>query len=174
MYTKGITVHQSSCAVVWACLPSPFPLSSSSSKYLFQNQCFFHTLSVISSMGIPLVSGNKKMANNSMTRIHAAKKKKIPARMWQSMVRNAWAMRKVNNMLVPTAKKKPAFRTSNGKISLGINHPKGPHDHANPDTKKHIKTTTAVAYVGDIVFVVFNWVEIIPPITDYKLKTITS
>lgn len=50
-------------------------------------------------------------------------------------------------MFVLTAKAKPAVLVSIGKVSLGINHPRGPHDHANAMTNVHTKTTTTVANV---------------------------
>ena len=39
----------------------------------------------------------------------------------------------------------PADRISKGKISLGTNHPSGPHDHANPVTYIQIKIIIKVA-----------------------------
>ena len=109
----------------------------------FQNQCFFQTRSVISSIGTPLVSGSKKITNTNMIVIHAAKKKKIPARMRHIMDRNACAMMKVKSMFELTAKAYPAVLVSRGKVSLGMSHPSGPHDHANPEMKKQMRKTTA-------------------------------
>ncbi|KAH9618887.1 hypothetical protein KSS87_015598 [Heliosperma pusillum] len=62
--------------------------------------------------------------------------------MWQSMERKACAIRKVNNMFELTEKAKPAVLVSTGKISLGMSHPSGPHDHANDITKlqEHLNT----------------------------------
>ena len=52
----------------------------------------------------------------------------------QSMLRKTSATRKVNNMLTETAILCAADRISSGKISLGTNHPRGPHDHAKAAT----------------------------------------
>ena len=49
-------------------------------------------------------------------------------------------MMKVKNMLIETLMDCPADRISRGKISLGTNHPNGPHDHANAATYKHINS----------------------------------
>lgn len=102
----------------------------SMSMYLFQYQCFFHTLSTMSSIGTPFVSGSRNLVNSPMTTIHAAKKKKIAALMWHIIDRNACAMRKVKSMLELTAKANPAVLVSTGNVSLGINQPRGPHDQA--------------------------------------------
>lgn len=67
-----------------------------------------------------------------------------------------------------TAKKNPALRVSNGKISLGISHPNGPHDHANPDTNTQIKMSTTMAECFGITFVAFKCFARVAPITDYK------
>ena len=40
----------------------------------------------------------------------------------------------------------PADQISNGKISLGTNHPSGPHDHANPAAYTQIKIIIKLAY----------------------------
>ncbi|KAL5701857.1 hypothetical protein ACHQM5_027149 [Ranunculus cassubicifolius] len=93
--------------------------------YLFQNQCCFHTCSTMLSMGTFFVSGRRNMTNNAIAMIHAAKKKNI----------NAFIM------LELTAKAKPIVLVSRGNVSLGINHPRGPHDHANAMTKTHTRNT---------------------------------
>ena len=108
--------------------------SSSASIYLFQNQCGFHTLSLTSSMATPFVSGIKNKANSPITLIQALKKKNIPDLIPQSIDKKACAITNVNNMLHETATANPALRVSRGNVSLGISHPKGPHDHANPIT----------------------------------------
>ncbi|KAG9157350.1 hypothetical protein Leryth_004997 [Lithospermum erythrorhizon] len=46
------------------------------------------------------------------------------------------------NMFELTAKANPAVLVSIGNVSLGINHPIGPHDHANDITNVHTRTTT--------------------------------
>lgn len=119
--------------------------SPSSSKNLRQNQCCFHTLSTMTSTGTPFVSGMKKKANNIITMIQAAKKKKIPACILHNIDKKACAMMKVQSMLELTAKEYPAVLVSRGKVSLGINQPRGPHDHANPPTNTHTMTTTIKA-----------------------------
>ncbi|KAH9613339.1 hypothetical protein KSS87_003944 [Heliosperma pusillum] len=43
----------------------------------FQIGCFFHTWSATESIGMPLVSGKRKMTNKAITRIHAEKKMKM-------------------------------------------------------------------------------------------------
>lgn len=144
-------------------------LTSSSRMYLFQYQCVFHALSPISSMGIPFVSGNKKMTNKAMINIHAAKKKKIPARRWHIIDKKACAMMKVNNMLDTTAKAKPTVLVSRGKISLGINHPRGPHDHAKFATYTHTSITTQIAVPCPREFVAFRCTCRIDPIAVYNI-----
>lgn len=57
--------------------------------YLFQYQCCFQTTSVMDSIGTPLVSGMKKRVKTPMTKIHAAKKKKIQAFIPHNMVKKA-------------------------------------------------------------------------------------
>lgn len=44
-------------------------------------------------------------------------------------------------MFVDTVIACPADRVSKGKISLGINHPKGPQDQAKEDTYTQINAT---------------------------------
>jgi hypothetical protein len=55
-------------------------------------------------------------------------------------------------MLVDTVMACPADLVSSGNISLGINHPSGPHDHANDDTYTHMNTTANHPSADDIVF----------------------
>lgn len=97
--------------------------------------------------------------------IQPAKKKKIPDLMWHSMVRKACAMMNVQIMFMLTAKKNPAVRVSRGKISLGINQPRGPQDQAKPDTKKQIKNTTMYAYNFGIWFVECKYFSRMTPVT---------
>lgn len=80
---------------------------------LFHNQCFFHTLSFISSIGIHLVSGRNTYAKVPITTIQTAKKN-IPDLKWHNIVRKAWAMMKVQIMFMLTVKKNPAVLVSNG------------------------------------------------------------
>ena len=61
------------------------------------------------------------------------------------MVRKHCAIMKVNIMLNITVIAVPAERVSSGNISLGINQPSGPHDHANAATYVHIRNTTKFA-----------------------------
>lgn len=44
-----------------------------------------------------------------------------------------------------TANANPNVLVSIGKISLGINYPSGPHDHAKDITNKHVNSTTNIA-----------------------------
>lgn len=81
-----------------------------------------------------LVSGTKKKMKRVMTKTNAPKNKKIKYLRWHNMVRNTCAMTKVTNMFTDTLMLCPADLISSGKISLGTNHPNGPHDHAKPET----------------------------------------
>ena len=72
--------------------------------------------------------------NTVMMNTHPAKKRKMPYSKWHRMVKNACAMTKVKIKLVATVILWPADRVSRGKISLGTNHPRGPHDHAKAAT----------------------------------------
>ena len=137
--------------------------SFTSPTILFQNQCSLHTL-VICSMGIFLVSGNKKYTNAVITITHPPKKKKIPDLKWQSMGRKVWAVIKMKRKLTATVILCPADRISNGKISLGTNHASGPHDHAKPDTYMQIKIIIKVAYPLLIPPWSPSWAAISPPI----------
>jgi hypothetical protein len=74
-----------------------------------------------------------------------AKKKKIPYLKLQSIDRNACAITKVKRRLTQTVTLCPADLVSRGKVSLGINHPRGPHDHAKADTKTHTINTITMA-----------------------------
>ena len=98
-----------------------------------QNQCAFQT-AYISSIGTPLVSGKKKYTNKVIMMTNPLKNRKRPNFKWQSMVRKHCPIMKVNVMLNITFKACPAGRVSKGKISLGTNQPKGPHDHAKAAT----------------------------------------
>ncbi|KAH9620823.1 hypothetical protein KSS87_015130, partial [Heliosperma pusillum] len=73
--------------------------------------------------------------------------------MWQSIERKACAIKKVNNMFELTEKANPAVLVSTGKISLGMSHPSGPHDHANDMTKVQVSKTTTIAGPFAIVLV---------------------
>ena len=87
-----------------------------------------------------------------MTTTQAAKNRKMPHLKVHSIDRNTWAMRNVKNRLVHTVILCPADLVSSGKISLGMSHPSGPHDHANDDTYTQINTTAMIPRVDDIVF----------------------
>jgi len=80
-----------------------------------------------------------------MIKTHPEKNKKIPNLKMHSIERNACAMTNVQSKLTHTAILCPADRVSRGKISLGISQLRGPHDHANADTKMHTITTTNTA-----------------------------
>ncbi|MED6112461.1 hypothetical protein PIB30_061925 [Stylosanthes scabra] len=114
-----------------------------SGNILFQNQCLLHK-NVISSMGIPLVSGSKKKTKMVMIVIHPAKKRNNPNLMEQRRARNDWAIMKVNSRFTATVTLCPADRISYGNISLGTVQPSGPHDHPKANTKRQIKTTTNI------------------------------
>lgn len=101
----------------------------------------------MSSIGTPFVSGSKNTVNNPMKKIQTEKKKNMFDFIWHNIDKNAWAMPKVKNMLVLTANAKPAVLVSKGNISVGINQPRGPHDHAKAITNTHTKNTTAIARV---------------------------
>ena len=51
----------------------------------------------------------------------------------------------VNKKLLAMPMPCPAGLTSNGKISLGTIHVRGPHDHPNPAEIIHIRTSTRMA-----------------------------
>lgn len=84
------------------------------------------------------------MAKRPMTTSQNAKKKKIPDRIVHSIVRNDWAIMNVKNMFMLTVINKAELRVSSGNVSLGINQPRGPHDHAKPAKNKQIKQITAI------------------------------
>jgi len=80
-----------------------------------------------------------------MIRTQPEKNKKIPNLKWHNIERKACAMTKVKSKLTQTVTLCPAERVSNGKVSLGISHPRGPQDHAKEDTKVQTRTTTSTA-----------------------------
>jgi hypothetical protein len=86
----------------------------------------------------------------------------------QSIVRNTCPIINVNNKLMETTIACPPDRTSIGRISLGTNHPNGPHDHANPETNRHIITSTQVPYDAERTLAPPNWVPKIQAITICK------
>lgn len=114
-----------------------------SGSILFQNQCVLH-INVISSMGIPFVSGRNKKTNMVMMVIQPAKNRKIPNLNEQRRERKAWAITKVNRRFTATVILCPADRISNGNISLGTVQPSGPHDHPKARTNRQITTTTNI------------------------------
>jgi len=97
-------------------------------------------------MGTPLVSGRNLLMNVVITTTKHAKKMNNPNFMWQSIAVKICAMAKVKIMFTDTFTLCAAERTSSGNISLGTNHPRGPHDHANPATYTHMPHTTTMAY----------------------------
>ncbi|KAK6796611.1 hypothetical protein RDI58_004312 [Solanum bulbocastanum] len=56
-------------------------------------------------------------------------------------------MIEVKSIFVLTAKAKPVVLVSIGNVLLGINQPRGPHDHANDITYVHTRSTTIIASV---------------------------
>lgn len=115
-------------------LPISTPLTlSSSSMNLDQYECDFQTLT-ISSIGIPLVSGSMKNTKIVITKTKKPKKMNKPNFMWHNIIKKTCATKKVKSMLTDTLTLWAAERISNGKISLGTNQPRGPHDQANPAT----------------------------------------
>lgn len=61
------------------------------------------------------------------------------------------AIKNVKSMLTITLTLWAADRISSGKISLGTNHPRGPHDHAKPAMYTHMHATKPLAYHGSSV-----------------------
>uniref|UniRef100_J3L9S6 Uncharacterized protein n=1 Tax=Oryza brachyantha TaxID=4533 RepID=J3L9S6_ORYBR len=59
-------------------------------------------------------------------------------------------MKAVKNMFTATVTLCAADLTASGYTSLGINHPIGPHDHANPATYTHTNSTMHMAYCSDM------------------------
>ncbi|KAL2530545.1 Cyclic nucleotide-regulated ion channel family protein [Forsythia ovata] len=80
-----------------------------------------------------------------------------PAYIWHSIDRNACAIRKVKTILALTAKANPAVLVSRGKVSLGINQPSGPHDHAKDITYVQTSSTTIAARTLSSDPVSFKW-----------------
>lgn len=62
------------------------------------------------------------------------------------MARNPCATININNRFTETTILCPIDLTSNENISLGTNHPNGPHDHENPTTYMQIITNSKYAY----------------------------
>lgn len=117
--------------------------SSSGGQYLFQNQCFCHSR-CISSMGTCFVSGKRKKMKQLMMKIKEANRRKIPYLRWQSEVRKSWATAAVKIMFTHTTILWPADLVSRGKISVGTNQPRGPHDLPYPSTNKKITITRKI------------------------------
>jgi hypothetical protein len=86
----------------WSPLVPVAATSSLLSINLFQNQCFFHTLSVISSIGIFFVSGSRNTTNIDMMSTQLEKNKKMPNFKVQSMERKDCAITKVKIKLTQT------------------------------------------------------------------------
>ena len=132
------------------------------SMYLFQNQCCPQTFSDISSIGIFFVSGINKIVNRDIARTQAEKNKKMPNFKRHNMDKKACAMTKVNNMFVNTVTLCPADLVSNGKVSLGMSQPSGPHDQAKEATNEQIMTTTKIA---KLLFKLLLWSWTLSPST---------
>ena len=120
-------------------------LSPSSFINRFQNQCCFHTLSTISSMGMFFVSGRKKRTKSDMMATQMEKNTNMKDLRWQSIERKTCARMDVKSRFVQTLTLCPAERVSSGKVSLGMSHPSGPHDQAKEDTKLQMMMTTMMA-----------------------------
>lgn len=121
----------------------PSSISGKAGTVLFQNQCFLHRR-IISSIGIPFVSGSKTHTKIVMTVIHPAKKRKIPNLNAQRRERKDCPIMNVKRRFTATVMLCPADRVSSGNISLGTVHPSGPHDHPKATTNKQITTTTSI------------------------------
>lgn len=110
--------------------------------YLPQRRWFCHTIG-ISSIGTPLVLDKylkmKKLIINTQT----AKKMNFK---WHNIRVKTCATPKVKIILTETLILWVAEWTSSGKISLGTNHPRGPHDHKKPATYTQMKNTNPYAY----------------------------
>ena len=74
-------------------------------KYFFQCQCFFQRCSAMSSIGTPLVSGRKKIANSPMITFMTAKKKNKPDLNRHSADKKNCPITKVHTMFIATAQK---------------------------------------------------------------------
>ncbi|MCI01535.1 hypothetical protein A2U01_0022562, partial [Trifolium medium] len=85
-----------------------------------------------------------KTTNMVMMVIQPAKNRKIPYLNEHRRERNACAIMKVNRRFTATVILCPADRTSNGNISLGTVHPRGPHDHPKARTNRESTTTTDI------------------------------
>jgi hypothetical protein len=99
---------------------------------------------------------------NPILRIQPAKKKNTKARILHNIVKNARVMRKVKSMFELTAEANPAVLVSRGNVSLGINQPRGPQDHAKDITNEHTCTTTMAACTLVRVLVVIKASKIAP------------
>jgi hypothetical protein len=84
-----------------------------------------------------------------MTTIKPPKSKKIPYLRWQSDARKNCATIAVKIMLTHTTTLCAADLISNGKSSLGTNHPKGPQDLPYANTNMNITTTKKMLTPND-------------------------
>ncbi|KAG5612447.1 hypothetical protein H5410_023728 [Solanum commersonii] len=75
----------------------------------------------------------------------AAKKMNNPNFIQHNTFKKTCATANVNNMFMETVTLCAADRTSSGEISLGINHPNGPHENAKAATNTHMHRTTNIA-----------------------------
>lgn len=87
-----------------------------------------------------------------------AKNRNEPYWKWHKMLRKACAITNVIARFVDTTIACPAERISMGKISLGTNHPSGPQDHANAETKVEMKNRTRLPSPLESTFVPPNFV----------------
>jgi hypothetical protein len=91
-------------------------MRSTSVTNLFHIQCFLHTLSIISSIGICFVSGRRNNTNMDITNTQLEKNKKILYLKWQSMDKKACAIEKVNRGFTHTITLYPADLVSRGRF----------------------------------------------------------
>ncbi|KAI8028126.1 hypothetical protein LOK49_LG02G01896 [Camellia lanceoleosa] len=64
----------------------------------------------------------------------------------QRAERKIWATRKVNDMFMATTILCADDRILRGKILLGTNHPRGPHENANAVTNMQMQHTRMLKY----------------------------
>lgn len=66
----------------------------------------------------------------------------------QRAARKTWATRKVNDIFTATTILYADDRISRGKILLGTNHPRGPHENAKAVTKMQMQHTRMLEYIA--------------------------
>jgi len=83
--------------------------------------------------------------------IRLAKRMKTPYRRWHNERRKHCATAAVKKRLTQTTRLCPADLVSRGKISLGTNQERGPHDQPYATTNAHIAITRRTAtFLGSI------------------------